>query len=519
MKKLRLGLTTKWKYARSVLLMTLSGCMVGPDYKQPEDVIPDSWKTEEDTLFTNQPPIADWWKLFQDPLLDKYIEMTAFSNYDLMALEANVVQARAMRLIAAAPLFPQLIGDFNATHSYFSKNGPVFAIGLGSGSTTGGGGSTTSGTVGPITSGASSSLTGLPFALQVPQTQNLFNLLLDAAWEIDLFGKTRRNVQAAEAAIGQTIAERDDLFVTILAEVASNYMEIRSYQKQATLVEENIRYLEEKAALICESREEGLYDQLQLERIEAQLAKGRSALPLLVAQVYRGIYALSVLTGQMPETLCEELLPLQSLPKIQEQVAVGLRSDLIRRRPDIRIVERQLAIATSNIGIAVASFFPTFTLLGDIGLQSLLFPKLFQGNSLTYAYGADVSVPIFQGGSLIGNLRATKAAEKTAVYQYQQAVLKACQEAESAVATYNGDLKQKKWIEEEEQRQSRITGLTQEQYQNGLKNRLTLLDSQIDLISVELDLLQVQTKTLLDLIILYKSLGGGWIPFSDINCG
>lgn len=498
-------------------LIILSGCMVGPHYKQPEVVIPDSWKTQaEDTLFSQQPPIADWWKIFQDPLLDKYIEMAAFSNYDLMALESAILQARALRIVSAAPLFPQLMGDINATHSYFSKNGPVFAIGLGSGSTTGGGGTTTTGTVTPTTSGASSSLTGLPFALQFPQTQNLYNVLLDVAWEIDFFGKTRRSIQAAEATIGKTVAQRDDLFVTLLAEIASNYMEIRSYQKEATLVEENIRYLEEKGELISQSREEGLDNQLQLERIEAEIAAGRAALPNLIAQVYRGIYALSVLTGQLPEALCEEMLPLQPLPKSAEQIAVGLRSDLVRRRPDVRIAERELAKATANIGVAVASFFPSFTLLGDVGLQSLLFPKLFQGNSLTYAFGGDLSLPIFQGGSLVGNLRATKATERTAAYRYQQAVLKACQEAESAVAVYTGDLKERHWIEEKVEREGRLVGLTEEQFEKGLRDMLVLLDSKIELIQAEIQLLGIEKKALLDLIVLYKALGGGWIPFSDL---
>jgi outer membrane protein, multidrug efflux system len=494
---------------RILLLSLMAGCTVGPNYKQPDTTVPDEWKTSSDVI-TQAAPIGEWWKLFEDPLLDKYIEMGAASNYDLLAIEASVLQARALRMVAAAPLFPQLFGDINATHSYFSKNGPIFAIGLGSGSTTGGGGSTTTGTVTPTTSGASSAITGLPFSIQIPQQQNLYNILLDAAWEIDFFGGTRRSIEAAEATIGTTLAQRDDLLITLLAEIASTYMELRAAQKGATLVEEKILYLEEMAAIIRQNREEGLENQLQLESIQADLAMGKAALPNLIAEVYRGIYALSVLTGQLPEALAEELLPLQPLPKPQSMVAVGLRSDLIRRRPDVRVAERQLANATANIGVATAAFFPTFTLLGDVGLQSLLFPKLFQANSRTWAVGGDLSIPIFQGGSLVGNLRATQAAEKAAVYKYQQIVLKACQDAESAVAAYQADLKQSDFLTETVERNHKIVALTEERYDRGLIGSLPLLQSQLQLNQTEQNLLQIEETTLLDLIALYKSLGGGW---------
>jgi len=495
-----------------IVSLFLTGCTLGPNYKPPESEISDQWQ-EVLEVASQESPLVDWWRLFQEPLLDKYIEMATASNFDLLALEANILEARAFRMMAAAPLFPQLIGDINATKSYFSKNGPVFAIGVASGSSTGGGGTTTSGTVAPTTSGVSSPLTGLPFTVQIPQKQNLYNVLLDASWEIDFFGRTRRSVEAAEATIQMTMEARHDLLLTLLAEIASHYIEIRSFQTQATLIEENIYLLEKESDIVRHNKEEGLDNQLELERIEAQLATARANLPTIIAQVYRAIYALSVLTGNLPEVLAEELLPLQPLPILPAKIAMGLRSDLMRRRPDVRLAERQLAQATANIGVAVASFFPTFTLLGDVGLQSLLFPKLFQANSKTWAYGGDLSIPIFQGGSLVGNLRATKAAEKSAAYHYQQIVLNAAKEAESALVTYHSDVKKGNDFLKSVKHYRSLVDLTEQRYDLGLTSSLPLLDSQRQLNAAEQNLVEIQTTTLLDLIALYKSLGGGWELF------
>ena len=233
-------------------------------------------------------------------------------------------------------LFPQINADFNATKTYFSKNGPIFAAST-------------------FTQGTNPT-TGLPFEVEVPQIQPLYNALFDASWEIDLFGKTRRNVEAAEAKIGSAIELRNDVLVSLLAEVAKNYIEIRSNQRQAELVERNIHLLEKQSEITRKSFQKGLDNQLDYENIEAQLASARSTLPNLIAQVYQGIYVISVLTGNMPEELLDELLPIKPLPKLPEEIAIGIRSDLLRRRPDVRLAERVLAASTATVGVAVAWF-------------------------------------------------------------------------------------------------------------------------------------------------------------------
>ncbi len=483
-----------------LLLLLAFGCTVGPDYKAPENTVSNEWSSPAETAA--EPPLTEWWKVFNDPLLDKYIEMAAANNQDVLAAEAHILQARAIRQVTASSLFPQIIADVNATKTYFSKNGPVFAIGP---STAG-----TEGVTTPATTGSVSGTTGLPFQVQVPQIQSLYNALIDVSWEIDLFGKTRRSIQAAEATIESTIEQRNDTLISVMAEVARNYVEIRTNQRRAQLTEEKIAFFEQEARIVEKQLEYGYVSELDLENIQANLASARANLPDLIAQVYRGIYTLSVLTGNMPETLLEELLPVQPMPSAPEKIAAGLRSDLLRRRPDIRGAERALAVATANVGVAVASFFPTITLLGDGGFQSLSIKNLFTARSKTWALGGDINLPIFQGGSLIGNLKASRAATEAAAHVYQQTVLQALEETESALIAHSQAIKTAHELHEATEKRSQFVLITRERHEKGLVNLISLLESQIQLNQTEQTQLDSDSAVLFDLILLYKALGGGW---------
>lgn len=484
-------------YLHFSICILLSGCLVGPNYIPPEPPICDDWISEFvadnlDLSPCDAPPI-DWWQLFNDPLLNQYIEMAALFNNNILNAEANICQARALRVVVASDLFPHLMGDMNATRTYFSKNGPVFAFvpgGQNPGSLT----------------------TGLPFQLQFPQTQNLYNSLIDATWEIDLFGKRRRSVEAADANIGATIEERNAVLVSILAEVAINYMELRGNQNLGVLIEENIGLLEENARLIAKQFEVGYINNLNPNVIEAQLAQALAALPNVLAHMYRNIYALSVLTGNLPEALLEELLPIQPLPTPPQTITVGMRSDLLRRRPDVRKAERDLAAATANIGVAAASFFPTFTLIGDVGFQSLSLNNLFQAKSLTWALEGDVSIPIFHGGKLVGNLRANEAQAAALAFTYQQAVLMAIQEAESGIVLYAEDTRAVEKLAVAVERYRKFASLTNERYTKGLVSLTDWINAKQIFNSAEQSLLASETTALIDLIALYKALGGGWQP-------
>ena len=482
------------KYLWLAVLILLNGCMVGPDYKRPTNHIPDEWVPQplvEEVDISDEAPLTEWWEIFCDPLLTCYINLAAIYNNDILVAEANFRQARAIRMVTAAPLFPQLSADFNGTRTYFSKNGPLFEIE-------------------PPTNGNPVNGPNAQFQVQIPQLQNLFNATLDLTWEIDLFGKTRRNIQSATAQMQALCEQRNAQLITVIAEVARNYIEIRSNQEKLSLTNENIELIEKSATIIRNRVKAGLGSQLDLERIEAELAQIRATIPNIEAALFKGIYALSVLTGNLPETLLEEMLPFQELPDIPAEVAIGIRSDILRRRPDIRQAERQLASATADIGVAVASFFPTVTLFGDEGFQSLRFSNLFSGGSKTWAFGGDVNLPIFQGGKLVGNLHATQAAQCAAVFTYRQTVLMALQEAEGAFSAFMQDLRTAKQLEDSVGRNERIVNLSNERYVKGLASLTDLLDSERQLISIQQNVLDAKTSALLDLIKLYKALGGGW---------
>lgn len=471
----------------------LASCTVGPKYQAPENVINDEWQKSDEMLSQDQPVIA-WWSLFNDPILDKYIEMAAHCNRELAQAEAAILQARALRDVTASKLFPQLTGDVSAIKTYFSKNGPAFSM------SPGGSGVTTNPT------------TGLPYSVQVPQIQNLYTPLFDASWEIDLFGKTRRAVESAKAHIESVIEQRNDTLITVLAEVARNYMELRGFQQDAALIEEKIRLLEQNAQIIRDQRCVGIANEVDLQNIEAMLASAQSELPDVVAAIYRSIYTLSLLTGNVPEALVDELIVPSQLPEPPDIVTVGLRSDLLRRRPDVRQAERELAARTADIGVAVASFYPTFTLMGDAGLQSLQIRNLFQSASKTWAYGADFNFPIFEGGKLVGNLHATEAAQTMAFEHYQQTVLAALQNTESALVAYSEDVKTAGLQRESQERYQKIVDLSSQRFDKGLTGLISLINAKLQLIASSQTLLKDDTTTLIDLIALYKALGGGWQP-------
>ncbi len=476
------------------LLLCLSGCMVGPNYAPPENLISNRWASGEEDCVSPPDVLRSWWEVFEDPLLNRYIAKAEECNYDLMTAEAHILRARALRQVSASNLFPQVNADLNGTKTYFSKNGPVFAIG-------------------PAANNASvtsSPLTALPFSVQVPQVQNLFNALFDATWELDFFGKTRRSIEVADALIGSAIEERNDLLISLFGEVARTYMELRSFQQRKQIQEEMIAVLEEIHWIKEKQWEAGLVNGIDLEQSQSVLSSAKAELPDTVAEIYRSIYTLSVLTGALPETLVDELLAAQDLPKAPSQIAMGVRSDLLRRRPDVRRAERELAAATASVGVAVASFFPTISLLGMGGFQSLQLPELLSWGSNTWAYGTDVSMPVYQGGKIMGNLHLTQAEQKAAASNYQQVVLSAIQNAESALMAYKQDQIAESSYRETVASNEKIYSLSKERFHLGLVNKNNLLESRKQLLETDLQMLFIHTRLILDSISVYKALGGGW---------
>ncbi len=481
---------------KPILFLTfiLSGCMVGPNYTPPQTDIPDLWTQQKEGIDTTENIIISWWDVFQDPLLSKYIKEAEEKNYDLQKAEANILQARAIRQIAASSLFPQISADVDGFKTYFSKNGPVFAIGPAAGNST----------IVP------SATTGLPFQLQIPQIQNLFNALFDASWELDLFGKTRRAIEQADAMIGSSMEQKNDLLISIFSEIAINYIELRSAQEKQRLLQEEVRILKEKEKIIEKSWSSGYKNRSDVEAIQRDVANMEALIPESLQEIYKSIYTLSILTGNLPETLFDELIQKKPLPCIPEKIAVGLRSDLLRRRPDIRKAERELAAATAGVGIAVAAFFPVITLSSFGGFQSLQLPKLLEWDSKTWGYGADINMPLYQGGKTVGYLRLSRAIESQAASSYQQTVLNALQESETFLSNYEQLLNTHSFLNQGLTNTKNIVSIASEQFNKGLATKLQLLTVEERYIQDLLSLLNNDTNTLTTLISLYKSLGGGW---------
>lgn len=475
-----------------LILLCLSGCMLGPDYHTPVVAIQETWESDPAALASE--PVQNWWETFEDPLLNKYIEIAARYNFDVQIAEANVLRARSLRQISASKLFPQVNADVNGTKTYFSKNGPVFAIGQAAGNP----GDTTS------------PLTNLPFAVQVPQIQNLFNALFDASWELDLFGKNRRGLEMATAEYESAIEKKNGVLLSVFAEIARNYIDLRSFQRRSNLIEENIDLYEKHAEITKMNVQFGYSNELDLQTIEASLSSAKAALPEATAEIYRAMYTLAILIGEPPETLVDELFEERPMPESPSQVAVGLRSELLLRRPDIRQAERKLAAATASIGVAVASFFPKFSLLGSGGFQSLVLPTLFEWGSRTWAYGADVNMPVFDGGNLIGHLRLSRADQAIAAAQYQQTILSALQDAENSLKKYEQSVIAGKEFEENVLHNERVVTITRERYLKGLINKIDLLNNEKQLVASQLSELDSKTRELMSLVALFKSLGGGW---------
>ncbi len=471
----------------------IGGCMVGPNYEAPDVAIADDWQNPDaPSSISEEPPASKWWELFEDPLLCKYIDRAAQANEQILAAEARICEARAMRQVAASALFPQVSADLNAMKTYFSKNGPVYSA----------------------TPGQMSSSTNiLPFNVQAPQIQNLFNALFDASWEIDLFGKTRRAVEGASAVADRAIDEKNDILLSVFAELARNYLELCSARKQTSLVETNLALLEKTAFLIKERLKYGYSNQLDLDRVEAELSSLKSQLPELYAIAYRNTYAIAVLTGSMPETLVDELASVKELPRLPSSIAIGLKSDLLRRRPDVRAAERTLAAATAYIGVAVASFYPSFVMSGGAGFQSLQLKDLFQSSSKTWAYGGNFNIPVFEGGKLVGYLEAARASACAAAHTYQQTILSALQDAETALALFTEARASSSNLSESASQYRHLAWLSQIRHQKGLVGLLDVLDSDRQFVRSQIDLLASDTKAFIDLIALYKSLGGGWEVF------
>ncbi len=481
---------------RYVLLLaalpSLAGCTkMGPDF-----VRPDAW-WKPDSWFANAPvtppaarvsvPVAEpfdhsWWKLLGDPLLNEMQEQLATANLDLRTADFRLAGARAQLGITEAATTPNLNVGASYARQQYSRNGPI-----------------------------SGSRLRNPF--------NVFQFGLDLSWEIDLWGRVARLVEASEAQVAASEEARRDLTVIASAELARSYLMLRGVQRKISIFRQNLEIARQNQALTRDRAAGGLTTDLDVANASAQVATVEAQLPVLEEQQSRLVNAISMLLGEQPGARLAALGAPRALPPVPPRVPVGVPGELTRRRPDIRMAEANLHVATAVIGVAKADFFPRVTLSGSGAIQALNIEKLSEWSSRTYGFGPQVTLPIFEGGRLRQTLELREAQQQEAALVYQRTVLMALHEVDNALTAYGTEQRRRDRMQQAVTESRRALGLARLRYEQGVADFLQVLTAQRLLLAAEQDLADSTTAVSLNLVQLYRALGGGWDPASVTPAG
>ncbi len=463
----------------SVILLCGACASVGPDYSRPDPKMPDGWHSEMNFGLTPEETdphtLASWWTTLKDPVLTRLINRAVENNLSLKEAFGRVQEARQRALIAGADLFPTLDAGGSFSHSRSSKN-------------TGGG-----------------------------RSVDIYRAGFDSNWELDVFGGVRRSVEASQADLDSADEALRDVMVSLLAEVALNYINMRSYERRISVTLSTIHALEETLKLTQWRYQAGLTTQLDIEQATYGLKQANAQLPVLQNGLEQSRNHLAVLLGRHPGEPLPDLKASGSIPVTPPEVAVGVPADVLRQRPDIRRAERELAAQTARIGVATADLYPKFFLAGSIGLESLSGGDFLKEASKTYSIMPNITWPIFRAGAIIGNIRVQSAIQEQKLYQYQTAVLTAVEEVENALTSFCQDQIRRQSLTEASQAAKRAVELAQDQYASGLIDFQVVLDTERSQLSIEDQLVQSERDVTADFIALYKALGGGWTPLASLE--
>ena len=468
----------------SLCLAAAAGCMVGPYYHPPQPNMPTAWAGPTDQMTTSvekQAALVNWWTTFQDPTLSALVERAVKSNLDLRQAEARLQQARAAHGIAAAALWPTV----NATAAFTRSASPSASSGGG---------------------GASSSSTGKPAVI----AHSLFQAGLDASWEMDLFGGVRRNLEAADADVWAAVEDSRDVLVTLVAEVALNYIDLRGSQQQIVIAQNNLVAQKHNADITRQRFAAGLASGLDVANADAQVATTAAQIPLLESSARQTIYSLSVLLGQAPATLLKELEPTSAIPPTPPEVPIVLPSELLRRRPDIRRAEAQIHAATARIGVATADLFPKFSLTASLSSQSNRLGSVLDWVNRSWSFGPSAGWTLFDGGAILSNIEVQKAIEEQVLITYQKAILTALQDVENALIAYTKEQENRKALTDAVTANRKALDLSTKLYIEGQTDFLNVLIAERSLYNSEDALVQATRTVSTNLVALYKALGGGW---------
>lgn len=468
-------MTTRPLLLASALL--LGACAMGPDYAKPSAQVSDGWASGGAQTAAVETATA-WWAQFDDPVLEQLMAEAAANNLDVGMALANIDRARALRRASVAPFFPQVFAGADAQRQSFPE--------------------------------ATSRNRFL-----AEQERDSFSAFLDAAWEIDLFGRTRRAGEAVDARLEAAQENKRDVMLSALAETAQSYFTLRGLQRRIAVTQENIGLLRELEDIAQTRFEAGVTTEFDYTTATGERQRFEAQLPALEAELAAATYRLSVLAGQDPQYYTALMAEPAALPEPPDVVALGLRSDILRRRPDVRRAERQLAASSADIGVAIADLFPRLTLTGSIGSSALVAGDLLTSGGLNHTLGAGLSLPVFQGGAGWAAVDLSEADNRAAALAYQQAVLLALEDAESALVRYEKERDTLKLLQAAETQREEAYRIARLRYESGQETYLLMLDAQRTLVTARDELVQSETRILTLLTQLYKALGGGWEVFEE----
>lgn len=481
--------------------LLLAGCAVGPDYQPPKPQTPGSWRDLASQAASKPQTSAtqpSWWRSFNDPQLNSLIDRAIAGNLTLQQAVLRIAGAREQLSQARGGLFPSLNGNVSARRQQLGAKGLLES----------GGAYDRLDQEAPELRSSLDSLT---------QPINLYQGSFDAAWELDLWGKVRRQTEAANAQQQESIESRNDALVSLEAEVARAYLQLRGAQSVTRTLQTQIDMAQQTLELTQSQQRNGLAPQLDVENARAQLSSLRAQLPQYQAQARQAMNGLAVLMGKAPGALDSELMGEKALPALPSAVSVGIPSTLARRRPDIRQAEANLHAATANIGVSVAQLFPSLSLTGQLGVRNTDASYLDNWSSHFYSYGPALSIPIFQGGRLVSSVKLSRAEQASSALNYRQAVLTALQDVENALVSYRTDQEQVTQLDETVSALQSSFDLASDSYKKGLSTFLEVLDAQRQLAQAKQQAEQARVQSSLDLVALYKALGGGWENYQNVT--
>ena len=454
----------------SGILVLLNACSVGAPYTEPKISTPETFVNgSQEGIEKSTAPQNQWWLKFRDEQLNTLVRDAINNNFNLKVARGNLVQARELLIEARYNYFPTVTSEADYSREHIAKNGLL-------------GGSAN-------------------------RNLNLYSAGFDASWELDIFGRVSYGVEAKNAELGAFEADFDDTQLSIVAEVARNYMQLRGLQSQVEVAIKNSKNQKESFQLTEKIQRGGTGTDLDVSRAQSQYEDTLSSIPDLQGQIDQVCYRLSVLTGKPPGTLVSELSLVRPLPVLVESIQIGEPSFLIENRPDVRAAERALAASVAQVGIRTADLYPRITIVGNGGLDTLNFGKILESDSGTFSIGPSISWPAFNLGRVRALLRATEAASDAKLNVFQQTVLNALEDVDVSLTRYKRENEKLKHLLRSQTASAKASRLARKQFQDGLIDFLSVLDSERRERQVDAEVAQSKTQIAINLIAIFKALG------------